>query len=208
MALLLSVWLLPLAARLQANARAPVDTFLVLGGSIRRELYVAEQAKAYPEARVLISNGSPDPCVWLIFQRDRTPMDNVWLEHCAHNTFDNFYFCTPILTTWQSRHIRLITSETHLPRALWLAQIHLGARGIWVEPDIASESGIPGNWETWWKTALDVTRSLVWAAVAPLFPPQCDDVIALADVDIQAWRQQGFKCEHQAGLEDVRHHPD
>ncbi len=201
--LLLAAWLLPLLLRLQANARAPVDTLLVLGGSIRREIHVAERLSDYPDTRVLISNGSPAPCVWLLFQRDRVPMERVWLERCASNTFGNFYFCAPILADWQSRHVRLITSETHLPRALWLAQIHLGARGIWVDLEVAEEIGVPGNWETWWKTALDVTRSLVWALVGQVWPVECDRVQPLAEVDLQAWRERGFKCEHQAGLDDV-----
>jgi len=201
--LLLAAWLLPLALRLQANARAPVDGLLVLGGSVRREIYLTERVKAYPEAKVLISNGSPPPCVWLIFERDRAPKDKVWLEGCARNTFGNFYFCAPILADWQVRRVKLITSETHLPRALWLAQIHLGARGIWVEPDIAPEIGVPANWEAWWKTVLDVSRSLLWAAVGQIWPAQpCDRLLALADVDMEAWRQQGFKCEHQAGLDE------
>ncbi len=202
LSLLLTGWLLPLGWRLQASARSPVDAFLVLGGSVRREIHVAERAQDYPEARILISNGSPPPCVWLIFQRAQAPKRQVWLEGCARNTFGNFYFCAPLLADWNVRHVKLVTSSKHLPRALWLAQIHLGARGIWVEPDIAAETGVPANWEAWWKTALDVARSLLWAAIAPWFSPSCEQVQPLEAVDMQAWTQVGFKCEHQAGLSD------
>lgn len=198
----LSCWLLAIALRLRAASSEPVGAFFVLGGSIQREIYVAQLVKQSPQTPVLISRGSDDPCIWLIFQRENAPMERVRLEHCANNTFENFFFGVPLLRQWGVRKVKLITSQTHLPRAKWLAQIHFGARGIWVETAIAPERGIPGNRESRLKTSLDVTRSLLWAAVSPLVQPQCNDTISLPAVDMAAWRLSGFKCEYQAGLED------
>jgi len=196
---LLGGWLLIITLKLYSAALGPTDAFFVLGGSIRREMYVAELAKQHPEIRVLISQGSEDPCILLVFQREQAPLSQVWLEKCADSTFDNFYFNIPLLNRWGVRKIKLITSTTHLPRAQWMAQIMLGAHGIWVEPDIIEEQGT-GNWETFYKTGLDLARSLGWVAFSYFVQPKCTKSLALSEVDLEAWRNSDFKCERQDEL--------
>lgn len=174
-----------------------VDAFFVLGGSIQREIYVAKITKKHPQIPVLISQGSPDACIVKIFQREAMVMENVWLEKCADSTFGNFYYAIPIFRDWGIRKVKLITSPTHLPRAQWMAQIILGTHGIWVEPDIVKEQGVPGNREHWLKTGLDLTRSLLWAGLSQVVYPQCSQIIRLADVDMGVWESRGFTCERQ-----------
>ncbi|MDJ0697475.1 MAG: YdcF family protein [Mastigocoleus sp. MO_188.B34] len=186
------------------------DAIFVLGGSIQREIYVGVQAAEHPETPIIISSGSQDPCIKLIFQKylasmqspslQSTILNNVWLEKCAKSTFGNFYYGIPILKRWHVRKVKLITSSTHLPRAKWMAQILLGSHGIWVEPDIINEKGVPGNREYWLKTSLDVTRSLFWAVVSQFREPQCGEVVKLADVDMDEWVKRGFKCERQVQI--------
>ena len=181
-----------------------------LGGSIQREIYVGVQAAEHPETPIIISSGSQDPCIKLIFQKylasmrspslQSTILKNVWLEKCAKSTFGNFYYSIPILKRWHVKKVKLITSSTHLPRAKWMAQILLGSHEIWVEPDIINEKGVPGNRESWLKTSLDVTRSLFWAVVSQFREPQCGEVIRLADVDMDEWVERGFKCERQVQI--------
>ncbi|MBD0387736.1 MAG: YdcF family protein [Nostoc sp. C3-bin3] len=196
----LGAWLIFTTITLVFASFQPVDAFFVLGGSIRREIYVAQQAKQYPQTPILISHGSPDPCIWLLFQAELAELQNVWLEKCANSTFENFYYGIPILRRWGVHKVMLITSQSHLPRAKWMAQILLGAHGIWVETEIVQESGVPGNRESWPKTGLDVTRSLFWAIVSQIIQPQCSNVTRLTQVDMQAWENRGFHCEHQGGL--------
>ncbi len=195
------VWLVGNIILLQSAATAPVDAFLVLGGSIKREIYIAKIAKQYPQIPILISAGSEDPCIVGLFQRENSPLDQVWLEHCAKSTFDNFYFSLPILQKWRVQHLKLVTSPTHLPRAKWLAQIILGAHGIWVETDIVEEIGVPGNRESTVKTALDVIRSLFWAVGSQIIEPKCAELVKLTQVNMTKWCQDSFKCEAQAKLE-------
>ena len=196
----LGTWLIFTTITLVFASSQPVDAFFVLGGSIRRETYVAQQAKQSPQTPILISNGSPDPCIWLIFQAELAGLQHVWLEKCANSTFENFYYGIPILRRWGVHKVMLITSPSHLPRAKWMAQILLGVHGIWVEPEIVQEVGIPGNRESWFKTGLDVTRSLFWAILSQFIQPQCSNVTKLTEVDMQAWENRGFHCEHQGGL--------
>lgn len=179
----------------------PIDAVLVLGGSIRREIHAAEVAIAHPNLKILISQGSARPCIYLIFERVQAPLSQVWLETCAQSTFGNFFFGLPVLRRWSSRHVQLITSESHMPRALWMARVMLGAQGIWVDPDLVQESGIPGNQESWLKTLLDMGRAGAWAIASQIYSPQCSSVINLSEINLALWRQRGFTCEHQGNIE-------
>jgi uncharacterized SAM-binding protein YcdF (DUF218 family) len=186
---------------LYRSSKEPIGAFFVLGGSIRREIYAAQLAKQYPQIPILISQGSQVPCTWLIFERNQVSKENVYLEKCAHNTFTNFVYSVPILKQWGIKKVKLITSATHLPRAVWMANILIGSQGIWVELDLAQEKGIPGNNEHWLKTILDLTRSLIWAMVSQVIQPQCSDVIHLADLSREQLSKSSFKCERQGNLQ-------
>ncbi|MEA5466269.1 YdcF family protein [Leptothoe sp. PORK10 BA2] len=189
-------------SHLWSASKSPTDAYLVLGGSIRREMYMAQVASTLsPPPPILISAGSSDPCIRLLFEQVGASLDRVWLEHCAKSTFGNFVYSVPLLERWGAHHVSLVTSGSHTRRALTLARILFGARGIWVEPLIVEEAGIPGNQESVLKTTLDIGRSLLWAVVAQVHKPTCQRVVSLAAVDLAQWRQQGFKCEHQAGIE-------
>ncbi|MEM9976893.1 MAG: YdcF family protein [Cyanobacteria bacterium P01_D01_bin.2] len=192
----------PLAHGLWRSSQAPTDAYLVLGGSIRREMHMAQLASTFSTPLpILISAGSADPCIRLLFEQAGAPLDQVWLEPCADSTFGNFFYTVPMLERWGTHRVTLVTSGSHTGRAVTLARILLGAQGIWVEPLIVDETGIPGNQETRLKTTLDVGRSLLWAVVAQVYKPDCGRVLPLASVDLTQWRQRGFKCEHQAGIE-------
>lgn len=197
----LGIWLSGLLLvnilKLQSASSGAVDAYFVLGGSIRREIYVAQLIKDHPQTRILISQGSKEPCTKLIFQREQAPLDGVWLEKCANSTFDNFYYGIPILRQWGVRKVKLITSGSHTKRALRMGQILFGAQGIWVEPEIVQEKGVPGNKESFLKTTLDVTRALGWAVLSQIIQPQCSKLTQLTQVDLKDWRQRGFQCEHQ-----------
>lgn len=199
--LILGICLLYNSAILYAASQKPVGAILVLGGSITREIHVAQLAKQSPEIPILISHGSLAPCILLIFQRAAAPIDKVWLENCANSTFGNFYFSLPILKQWQVNKVKIVTSATHLPRAIWLAQIMLGSHGIWVELEIATETqGVPANRESFFVTTIDVTRGLIWAIVSQFHEPKCTKLIPLSQEDLNVWKMKGFKCERQANL--------
>jgi uncharacterized SAM-binding protein YcdF (DUF218 family) len=198
---LLVMWGTVTATHLAQGANRSPDAIVMLGGSIRREIYIAEQrAQGFTEP-ILISRGSAAPCIYLLFQQAQVDLDNTWLEDCAESTFDNFRHSLPVLRQWGVRRVRVVTSPTHVPRARWLAQTMLGSHGIWVEMDLVKEKGVPGNQESRLKTLLDVARGLGWAVLSQVYAPPCPKLTPLAAVDMAAWRSQGFQCEHQSGLE-------
>lgn len=188
------------AVRLPLNSSAPVDGILVLGGSIQREIYAARLTHLHSNIPVIISTGSKDPCIWLLFKRNMAQSNKVILEKCANSTFGNFFYSVPILRHWGVHKVKVITSPSHLPRAKWLAQIHLGAQGIAVEMDLVKEKGIPGNNENDLKTVLDITRSLIWAVLSQVIHPPCFHTTPLADVNMQEWTTHKFHCERQGHL--------
>lgn len=194
-------WLIVSAIALTQSAMQPIDGVLVLGGSIQREIYAAELSMRHPQLPVLISQGSDAPCIRKIFERDQSPVHRVWLEQCADSTFGNFYFGLPILQAWGVRHVQVVTSPTHLPRALWLARVMLSSHGIWVTPSLVEETGVPGNQESWWKTSLDVSRGGLWAVAGLFYRPKCNDILPLSQVDLSSWNSEVVQCERQAGLD-------
>jgi uncharacterized SAM-binding protein YcdF (DUF218 family) len=198
---LLLVWAMSVGQQLYQGAQRPkAEAILMLGGSIRREMYLAEQVAQGLDTPILISQGSPDPCIKILFERAAAATDQVWLETCAQSTFDNFRYGWPVLKGWQARRVQVVTSATHLPRARWLSQIMLGSHGLWVDMVIVPEQGIPGNQERSLKTALDVARALGWAVLSQIYSPPCDTLTPLAAVDLTAWESRDYKCEHQGGI--------
>ncbi|MEM9768787.1 MAG: YdcF family protein [Cyanobacteria bacterium P01_D01_bin.71] len=196
-----TIWLSSLTTQLYRHAQQPVDAMLVLGGSIRREIVVANAAAQDSSLPILISHGADPPCTRLVFERVAAPVDQVWLETCAESTFDNYRYSLPTLQQWRARHVVVVTSPTHLPRAAWLARILLGSHGIWVEMQLVEEIGVPANVENPVKTVLDVVRSLGWALFSQVYQSRCSTVFPLASVDLARWTKQGFNCEHQADIQ-------
>jgi hypothetical protein len=193
-------WLWLTYSRLNLAKSYPVEAFWVLGGSINREIYVTKLRQQNPTIPILISQGSQEPCVVLIFQRAKIHLDNVWLEKCGLDTFGNFYFGIPLLRQWGIHKVKLITSQSHLPRAKLMAQIISSFNGIALELEIVPEQGVPGNREFPLKTFLDVTRIVLWSPFSQIIFPQCNRVVQLSEVDLNYWLKKGFGCESQAHL--------
>lgn len=190
--------------QLHLARQQPVGALLVLGGSIRREMAAAEWARSHPGLPILISGGAPAACVAALYERAQATRAHTTIEACATSTFDNYAFSLPRLQSWQVRRVVVLTSPQHLPRAAWLGQILLGSRGLWVEVQTVSETGVPANRERPWVTALDVLRALGWAIASPLvipwYSPTCGNVQPLGRVDWVAACQRGLRCERQADL--------
>lgn len=204
---LLSCLLFHRSIQLYQAAHQSADGVLVLGGSIRREIAVAQLASQNSQLPILVSAGSPAPCLWSIFEREapatakHNPKSQAWIEPCATSTLGNFRFSLPVLESWGVHHVQLMTSGTHQLRSTGLARIILGSHGIWVSPTPVTETGRPGNRESGLKTALDWLRGIAWAIASQAYSPKCDGLIRLDQVVLEDWITRDFECEHQGQVE-------
>ncbi len=175
--------------------RSPPSAYFVLGGTPIREIFAAEQARTHPDIKLLISGGSEDPCIWLIFDKLNCAKDNVWMEHCSHNTFENFYYSMPILEKWGVRRLLLITDQSQDERAMPMARIILGSHGIWA--DLLRVPNCGGE-KSKYPLALDVAVAAGWALISQFYQPQCSHISHLPDVNMKYWYRKGFYCAPQA----------
>ena len=148
--------LLPSASR----SHAIPDAIFVLGGSISREKEAALLAQKYPKLPIWVSSGTPADYVRRhVFQPANIDDQRLHLDYRAVDTVTNFTTLVGDLKAHDVQSIYLVTSDDHMPRAMAIAQIVLGSRGIEIHP-IAVPSGRP--LEPWEKVWRDRMRSLIW----------------------------------------------
>ena len=173
----------------------PVDALLVLGGTPIRERYAAQIEKSHPERRVLISGGSENPCIWLMFDKAGAPKENVWMERCSQNTFENFLYSLPILKSWHVHNVLLLTEEPQSQRAFPMAQVLLGLNGIFVELETVPNSGGEPLTRAPW---MDVALAFAWLIPSQVYGPTCAELTHLSDVNMKDALEKGFYCAPQA----------
>ncbi len=141
-------------------SQQPSSWIVVLGGGIRREMLAARLAKSYPELPIIVSSGSPLPCVYRVFvQEEGVDWRRVKVDFRAVDTLTNFTTLLPYLQSHQPRKVLMITEEGNLPRASVLAWLIWGSRGIAAEPVLVEGRG---HNESWLKTLEDSTRAIAW----------------------------------------------
>lgn len=144
-----------------AEHHAPLpEAILVLGGGNDREKAAAQLAASYPNFNVWISSGDGrTDVVYEIFETVGVSRHRVHLDYRATDTVTNF---TTLVSEFQDRNIRhlyVVTSDFHMPRAKVVATLVLGHSGITFTP-IASQGDKP--LEAWSKVVRDGGRSLLW----------------------------------------------
>jgi uncharacterized SAM-binding protein YcdF (DUF218 family) len=160
---LLALGLLVIVGRLYLGAREPPSAIVVLGGGIQRELHAADIARSRPQLSVIVSSGSPRPCLYGYFtEQAQVAWDRVTADYWATDTLTNFTATLPLLRRGGHRHVLLVTSESHLPRARLLASIVWGSHGIAFDP--ATVRGRT-NEESNLRTLADGARALLWVIV-------------------------------------------
>lgn len=143
-----------------ASFQAPYpQAFLTLGGDPKREEFTAELAKYYPSLEIWVSSGFPPDKANAMFKAANIPSSRVHLDYRATDTVTNF---TSLVGDFKARgfkHIYLITSDFHMPRAKTIATLVLGSQGITFTP-----VSVPSNkpQETIFHIVRDGGRSLLW----------------------------------------------
>jgi uncharacterized SAM-binding protein YcdF (DUF218 family) len=143
-----------------ASYQAPhPQAILTLGGGQEREKFTAEFAQNHPNLHIWISSGILPAQAFAIFEEVSIPTERIHLDYRAVDTVTN---CTTLVHDFHKYHIKhiyLITSDFHLPRAKTIATLVLGSQGITFTP-ISIPSERPR--ESIFPIVRDSGRSLLW----------------------------------------------
>ncbi|MFM7424004.1 MAG: YdcF family protein [Elainella sp.] len=143
-----------------ASIQAPQpQAILMLGGGTDRERFTAQFAQAHPDLEVWVSSGIAPAQALPIFQAAQIPTERLHLDYRASDTVTNFTTLVPSFKQQHIRHIYLITSDFHMPRAQAIAFLVLGSQGIAFTP-VAIPSDAPP--ESPLRVLRDIGRSCLW----------------------------------------------
>jgi uncharacterized SAM-binding protein YcdF (DUF218 family) len=135
------------------------QAILTLGGRPAREIFTAEFARYCPELKIWVSSGLPPEKARSIFHQQGVSDDRLNLDYRALDTVTNFTTVVKDLETQNIRHIYLITSDYHMPRAQAIATIVLGSHGItFTAIPVTSTKSPEGSFHI----TRDIIRSFVW----------------------------------------------
>lgn len=137
---------------------------LMLGGGVGRETFTAEFARDHADLPIWVSTGVPPSVARSIFSALGIEPPRLILDYRAVDTLTNF---TSLVEDFQAqgiRHLYLITSADHMPRARVVASIVLGSRGIAftpvpIPPHTSHDSG---SHESFLRIARDGVRAYGW----------------------------------------------
>ena len=143
-----------------AKHRTPYpQAILTLGGGHQREVFTAQFAIAHPNLPIWVSTGTKKVRAREIFQQAKINNRRVYLDRRATDTVTNFTTVVSDFKQQNIRHIYLITSDFHLPRAKAIAFMVFGSQGITYTPiSMASDR----QSEPRQKIVRDVIRSYLW----------------------------------------------
>lgn len=144
-----------IALYLQPNPQA----IFTLGGGRIREEFTAEFAKAHPSLPIWVSSGIVRERAYLVFSNAGISLQRLRLDGRATDTVTNF---TTLVATFQDlniKHLYLITSDYHMPRAKAIGYVVFGSNGIAFTPVAIATAEPP---EATIKTIRDLGRSVLW----------------------------------------------
>ena len=137
---------------------------LVLGGNHDRILFAAQFARNHPKLDVWVSD-------YQKFQKFNRPVflragiakERMHYDVCAIDTVTNFTCTVKKFEEQNLRHLYLVTSDYHMRRAIAIATLVFGSRGIVVTPvAVPSQDEQP---ESLARVLRDSIRSLLWILI-------------------------------------------
>lgn len=148
---------------------------LVLGGDVDREEMAGRLARRYGLPVVVSGGSNPEYAQWL-FANEGLRRSQFQLDYRARDTLGNFTSLVDELRQARVRHMLLVTSSDHMPRALTIGRIVAGSRGIRLTP-VEVPCGSRCHPERPEKVWGDGFRALVWV---------------LTGRDVRAWGARHF----------------
>ena len=138
------------------------QAILTLGGHPDREALAAKLASHNPQLIVWVSTGSDYKIANRIFLDAGIPPNRYFLDYRATDTVTNFTTLVEDFKQYHIKHLYLITSNYHIPRARAIATIILGSQGIAFTLISIVDSTKPHPNESIGKILRDVGRSILW----------------------------------------------
>lgn len=161
--LIILVSAIPLQIAITLHQVPQPQAILVLGGDIYRRIpFVANFAQEHPELPLIVSDY---PSVYeyssQVFREAGIAKTRIDYDFCATDTVTNFTCTVTEIAERDLRHLYLVTTDYHMRRAVAIATVVLGSRGIVVTPVAISSNSQP---ESWWRVLRDSLRSVLWLA--------------------------------------------
>ena len=138
------------------------QAILVLGGDPKRDVLAAKLAKQNPHLIIWVSSRSKNENSSQIFSHAGISPQRYFLDHRATDTVTNFTTLVADFQQHQIKHLYLVTSDYHMPRAKAIATIILGSRGIAVTPVTLVITRKRDRGESIGKMLRDIVRSMIW----------------------------------------------
>ena len=140
--------------------QAPLpQAIFTLGGGLDREEFTAQFAAWYPSLEIWVSSGTRPDKAREIFQAAGISDERVNLDRRAVDTVTNFTSLVADFKSLNIQHLYLITSDFHMRRAIAIATLVLGSRGIAFTPVSIPSKQPP---ESWLHIFRDFGRALFW----------------------------------------------
>ena len=106
------------------------QAIFVLGGSPDREKFAADLALKYPDLPLWVSSGSPEEYSYWVFDQAGVDRQRLHLDYRAVDTLTNFTTLVDDLKSRGITSVYLVTSDYHMRRAQWIAEIIGAQRGV------------------------------------------------------------------------------
>ena len=145
---------------LLAYAKYPQpQAILCLGGGMDRLVLSTNIASQNPNLMIWVSSGGNNRKVIQLFHDMGIPDNKYFLDYYATDTVTDFTYLVDDFKQHHIKHLYLITSDFHMPRARAIGTIILGSRGIVFTP---MEVRTKSDREPQVKIVRDIVRSIIW----------------------------------------------
>jgi uncharacterized SAM-binding protein YcdF (DUF218 family) len=143
-----------------ASYQAPKpQAILMLGGGSDREKFTAKFAQTHPSLNIWVSSGVSCKQAHKIFRKADIPQERISLDYRAVDTVTNFTSLVKDFEKLNLKHLYIVTSEFHMPRAKAIATFVLGSHGI-TFTGVSVPSQQPK--ESFLHISRDIFRSIFW----------------------------------------------
>jgi len=143
-----------------ASYQAPKpQAILMLGGGSDREKFTAKFAQNHPSLNIWVSSGVSCKNANEIFGKAGISEERINLDYRAVDTVTNFTSLVKDFEKLNIKHLYIVTSDFHLPRAKAIATLVLGSHGITFTPvSVPSQQSLESSLHI----SRDILRSIFW----------------------------------------------